>query len=493
MLFLGIDAGTTGTKALVLDAQGRTLGKGYQEYELFPSAGGRVEQRAEDWWNAVVYAVSPAVSYLSSEQKKKIVSLSLSTQGASMLAVDKDFVPLGPVITWMDNRASKEADWLEQQVGGETIYRKSGWGLGPDFDAAKILWINRNQPDVFKKAASFVSTLEYLNYHLTGENVIDPTNAAIRQMMDISTGKWDSQILDAIGIQENRLPKILPTGAFVGKLTVQAAEVLGLSEQVKVYNGAHDQYCAALGCGAVKQGDALLSTGTTWVLLGVLNRLLYTPSHLAPGIHPVNGLYGAMGSLVSAGCALKWYKSLVSEEYKQIDQEAFQRRESAKGLLFYPYVAGAGFPHDRSERELYGTLFGMQLLHDRYDIALALMEGVAFEARMALEEMGSAGMPMKTLLMLGGAAKSLLWSRITGAVTGCEIRRTKESEACCMGSAMLAAVGAGAFPDYISAVSSMVSYLAPLPSEPEAQLFYEEKYQRYCKNYPLVRHYYKGE
>lgn len=115
MLFLGIDAGTTGTKALVFDTQGRTLGKGYQEYELFPSVGGRVEQRAEDWWNAVVCAVRTAVSDLSFEQKKEIVSLSLSTQGASMLAVGKDFVPLGPVITWMDSRASQEADWLSNR------------------------------------------------------------------------------------------------------------------------------------------------------------------------------------------------------------------------------------------------------------------------------------------------------------------------------------------------------------------------------------------
>lgn len=116
-----------------------------------------------------------------------------------MLAVDRDFSPLGPVITWMDERASEEAEWLDQAIGGEKIYRKSGWGLSADLDAAKILWISRHQPEVFEKAACFVSTLEYINYYLTGKRVIDPTNGAIRQMMDISTGKWDEEILGAIG------------------------------------------------------------------------------------------------------------------------------------------------------------------------------------------------------------------------------------------------------------------------------------------------------
>lgn len=169
MLFLGVDVGTTGTKTLVVDEKGNVLGKGYLEYELFPFPGGRVEQRAEDWWNGVVHSVRTAVSSLTDGQKKEIAALSLSTQGASMLAVDRDFSPLGPVITWMDERASEEAEWLDQAIGGEKIYRKSGWGLSADLDAAKILWISRHQPEVFEKAACFVSTLEYYKLLSHGE------------------------------------------------------------------------------------------------------------------------------------------------------------------------------------------------------------------------------------------------------------------------------------------------------------------------------------
>ncbi len=487
-LLLGVDVGTTGTKALLVDDQGAVLGKGYREYALLPGPDGRVEQRAEDWWDAVVCAVQAAVA---GQDARQVCALSLSTQGASMLAVDDAFRPLGNVITWMDARAEEESRLLDRAVGGEAIYRKSGWGLGPDLDAAKILWLRRQEPELFAAARSFVSTLEFINVRLTGQNVVDPTNAAIRQLMDIETGRWDPEILQAVGVSENRLPDIVPTGAYIGVLTAEAAALLGLPTSVRVYNGAHDQYCASLGCGAVRAGDALLSTGTTWVLLAVTDRLLYTESRVAPGIHPVPGLFGAMASMVSAGCALKWYRDLVEGAYAEFDRVAAERRQAASELLFYPYVAGAGFPH--RDAGLGGVAAGMRLTHDQYDLALALMEGVAFEARLMVDELRAAGASVDTLYMSGGAAKSALWAGLTAAATGCRLIRMREDEACCMGAAMIAAVGAGLFPDYSAAASAMVSGL-PLPEpDAEARAFYEQKFDRYCRGLPAVRALCKGE
>lgn len=487
-LLLGVDVGTTGAKALLVDRQGAVHGKGYREYPLLPGPGGRVEQRADDWWDAAVFAVRAA---LAGQDARQVCALSLSTQGASMLAVDDAYRPLGSAITWMDTRAEEESRQLDRAVGGEAIYRKSGWGLGPDLDAAKILWLRRHEPETFAAARSFVSTLELLNVRLTGRNVIDPTNAAIRQLMDIGTGRWDPDVLQAVGVEEDRLPVIAPTGAYLGTLTARTAALLGLPETVRVYNGAHDQYCAALGCGAVRAGDALLSTGTTWVLLAVTDKLLYTQSRVAPGIHPVPGLYGAMASMVSAGCALKWYRELVSGAYAEFDRVAADRRQTAADLLFYPYVAGAGFP--QRDAGLGGVAAGLRLTHDRYDLALALMEGVAFEARRMVDELRAAGASVDTLYMSGGAAKSALWAGLTAAATGCRLLRMREDEACCMGAAMIAAVGAGVYPDYAAAAAAMVSG-QPMP-EPTAEdrAFYEEKFGRYRRGLPAVRALCKGE
>lgn len=215
MLFLGLDIGTTGAKAVVTDRQGRVLGKGYREYELSFPEDGFVEQNAEDWWTAAVAAVRQAAA--AAGDPSAIRGIGLSTQGATMLAVDACGKPLAPAVTWMDTRSAAQASELAETLGAEEIYRKSGWQVSPTCDAAKILWMRRHQPEVFANAACLVSTLEFMNRRLCGRFVIDPTNAAIRQMLDIHTGRWDPSILEAIGITAGRLPEVQPIGSAVGR------------------------------------------------------------------------------------------------------------------------------------------------------------------------------------------------------------------------------------------------------------------------------------
>ncbi len=479
MIVIGLDIGTTGTKALAIDERGTILGRGYREYGLHAGAAGEVTQDAEDWWEAVVAAVRAAISGLDASS---VTAMGLSTQGASMLAVDPNGRPLCPAITWMDRRAGREAVLLGERLGEESFYQKSGWALSATLDAAKILWLRRCRPEVFQQAASFVSTLEFVNFRLTGRAVIDPTNAAIRQLMDIRTGRWDGEILETLGITEDRLPSLLPAGEPVGTLTPSAADALGLSPSVRVYNGAHDQYCAALGSGAVHIGDMLLATGTTWVVLGVTEQPLYTLSHISPGVHPAGG-YGAMASLVSAGSSLKWFKNLIGSDFAQMDRGAEERMQSAAGLLVYPYLAGAGFPHGKPDAR--ASIVGLELRHDRYDLARAFMEGVAFETRLALEEFSRHGLTVSRLRMTGGAARSRVWSEIVGCVTGCEILRMREPETCCVGAALLASVGAGWWKDYAEGASALVRE-EPLAS-PDAGMvdFYQEKAFAYSRHLPL--------
>lgn len=475
MKVLGIDVGTTGTKTVVADENGHILACAYKEYELSAEGGGWVAQNAEDWWDAVVDTVKRSV--LEAGCAKEIEAIGLSTQGASMLACDSEGHPLCPVITWMDSRSEKEVSDLRKILPGDTVYRKCGWPLSPAGDASKILWIKNNIPDVFEKAACFPSTVEFVNYRLTGRFVCDPTNGAIRQLFNIETGTWDGDILDAVGITEDRLPEIVPVGELVGELTEDAAKALGLKKNVKVFSGAHDQYCASLGSGACSVGDMLLATGTAWVVLGITEKLLYTESHISPGIHPSKGAYGAMASLVSAGSALKWYRGIIDGDYKEIDREAEMRISSSKDVFVLPYVAGAGFPHNRPNAT--ATVTGLTLGTDRYDIARALMEGVAFEARSVLEEFSNEGMKITSLMMTGGAAKSPLWSSIVGYVTGCDIYLAEGEETCCAGASMLALVGLGAFPDLESCSRATVKKRRLELNDSGMTDYYNEKYERY--------------
>ena len=474
MLYLGLDVGTTGAKAAVIDRAGRVLSRGYREYELSFPGEGRVEQNAGDWFTASTAACREALALLP--DPGEVAALSLSTQGASMLPVNGRGEPLCAALTWMDTRASTEAKELSDALGAEEIYHKSGWRPGPDLDAAKILWLRRNEPALFRDAASFVSTLEFMTKRLTGRFVSDPTNTAIRQLYDIRSGAYDPAILSFIGLSPERLPEVLPVGTPLGALSPAAAEAFGLSPGVRVYNGAHDQYCAALGVGAVNEGDLLLATGTAWVVLGVTGRPLFTPSHLAPGIHPVKGLWGAIASLASAGSVLKWYKRVVGDDFSVMDREAEARRDSSRELFFFPYLAGAGFPHGKPEMK--GTLTGLDLRHDKYDIARALMEGVGFETALVLEEFRKAGVEIRRMTMSGGASRSRFWCELLGYITGCEILVSREPDAAAVGAAMIAAVGEGAFSDYADARKAAVTRPLALPDQTLFE-YYAEKAARY--------------
>ncbi len=473
---LGLDVGTSGAKAVVCARDGTVLGKGYREYSLHFGNAGEVEQTAADWYLAAAEATRDAVR-AAGDNCPEIVGISLSTQGGSMLALDRDGNDLSPVMTWMDGRAGAEAEALCRKLGRETLYRVSGWNPGAAYDIAKILWLRNHRPDIFGKTACFATTLEYMNQLLTGQMVSDPTNAAIRILYDIRKCRYDPEILGELGIREEQLPKILPTGTPVGTLTGKAAKDFGLKSGIPVYNGAHDQYCASLGAGAVEPGDLMVATGTAWVVLGITDRPLFSESHVSPGVHPVRGLYGAMASLVSAGSALKWYRNLVGEDYASLDRGAETHRDSAAGLFFAPYLAGAGFPHRNPEEP--SRLIGLKLSHDRYDLARALMEGVAFEARRVIEEMETIGCPVSRLYMAGRTAHSSLWRGLVRDICNREILVTEEPDTCCIGAAAIAAAGAGLYDTLGDAVRGMAKLsLRDLPDDNNVT-FYENKYRRY--------------
>ena len=486
MFVIGIDVGTTGTKAIVVDEKGNILGKGYKEYSLITLPGGKIEQNADDWYDAAVFATKAALDTFDGD-KNEIVALSLSTQGGSTVPVDENFRPLSNAYTWMDRRATREiSEAVSEAGGGDVIYKKTGWEPDPSLDIAKFRWMRKHEEELFNKAHMFLTTIEYMNYKLTGKAVTDPGNAAMRQLFDIVSGEWDSFLLNLAGVEKDRLPEYRFTGEYIGTLTKDAAEDFSLPETVKVYNGGHDQYCAAVGCGAISDGDMLLSTGTTWVVLGVTSKPIFTESFLAPGVHPCKGVYGNIASLQSAGSALKWLTQTIGEDdFSKLDAEAEKRRDSAKNIYFYPYLAGAGFPHNI--RAFNSCVLGMELMNDKYDLARALMEGVAFETRMVLEEFEKFGTKITSLKMVGGAAKSEVWSRITCDICGCEISFPAEADTCCVGAAILAAVGCGIYPDYKTAGDNMIKYRGRLIPDKGVETFYNDKYDKYRQGHFLLR------
>lgn len=494
MYIIGVDVGTTGTKAMVFDENGRKVAQAYQGYGLITGSNGFVGQDADDWLNALLFTVKRCTEEVGGD----IQALSLSTQGGSMVPVGGKGEPLCPALTWMDMRSVREARELDELKGSEWFYEKSGWNLSPALNAAKIPWLKGHAPDVYNNVWLYLTTLDYINLKLTGEAVIDPTNAAITQLMDVRTGDWDDGILDAAGASRSQLPAILPAGQVVGALTKSMAEALGLPPGTPVINGAHDQYCSAAGAGALHSGDTILSTGTAWVMLATTAKPYFNrETRVAVGPHVAHGKWGALSSIPTAGVTMEWLREKLGFggshgdgvlPLKEIDEVVGKRSVYDNSLLFYPYFSGKAFP--RSALDVRASITGLTLKDDAFDIALAAMEGVAFELRLYIEAYQAMGIDVSNMRMMGGAAKSALWTDIVANAAGLPLIRLKEPDAACVGAAMLAGAGAGVFDGLEGAFAKMGSDGDICPVSDERKAYYDEKFARYQRGLDSLENFY---
>lgn len=480
---LGIDIGTTCAKAVVIDELGNIVSEGNKGYRLI-SQGSQVEQNATDWITGTITAISQALENID---KDEVVAISTSTQGGSTVAVDKDGNFIGNAWTWMDKRSIKEREKLVEEIGEEYVYKTCGWRLSAALDLCKIREMKKT-PE-FSGASKFYTTLEVVNEFLTGNAVIDPTNSSIRELYSVNNGDWDEKLLNAAGVTREELPKILPTGAKVGAITAQAAKLTGLKEGTPVYNGAHDQYAGSIGAGIVNEGDLLLSAGTTWAIMCISPKPMFTDTYIAPGKHP-NGLYGNICSLVYSGASLQWFNNnFVNRDFKQIDSIVAQRKEKTKDLFFYNYFAGANFPIQQPNAR--GSFIGITLEHDRYDFARAIMEGVAFGVRRALDEFARHGVEIKSITMMGGGSKSRVWVEILSSIVNIPITLLTQAEVGCIGAGIIAGCGAGIFKDYKDATDKIVKVKEIVQPNPEDVPYYAEKFEKFKDLWSYVSQYYK--
>ena len=467
-LYLGLDIGSTSVKALLKDEKGRTVALGRCAYPTNYAPGGVVTQDARDWWAAAVKAVREAVS----GHEKDVAAIGLSSQGGSVLAVTGGGEPLSAASSWMDATAVSEAGEISENLGGESVYRACGWGMTPASAAAKLLRLRRQEPEVFRRAEFFVTTQEYIMKKLTGSFVTDPASSAIARLFDIEKGGYNDEMLCFLGINESRLARVAPAGGLIGTLTSAAAEELGLSRDVKVMNGTHDQYCASLGSGVTRSGELLIASGTAWVLFSVTERPLFTHSHISPGVHPAGG-YGAMASLGGIGSEVSRFASACGLSPAELDARA---EGVVPERVVCPCPRGKGFlPR--------GEAFDLLSEKEKASpgapekVWRALLEGAAFEAKRGAKEfMLPDGFG---ITLSGGAVFSPLWARLVSEAFGRKISVTKEPDAPALGAAMLAAVGDGAFGSLNDAAETFAVREELPPPKPDAVAALNERYSEY--------------
>ncbi len=468
-IYIGIDVGTTSLKALALNEKGECVATAKSAYELC-AKGAEATQNANDWYDAAVTAIRE----IASKNVGEICAISVSAQGGATVLLDENGETITPAYSWMDNRAVSESEELKAKFGNDLIYSRYGWRMQPNADAAKLLWMKRNIAEIYENAAAFPSTLGFINQRLTGKIVEDPTCAAIRRLYDINEEKMSADMLEYLALDEEKLPQTLPTGAFVGNLTAKAAGELGLSESVRVYNGAHDQYCASVGSGIVEAGQLLLATGTAWVLFGVTETPLFGESKISPCIHPAGG-YGALSTVSGIGAAFEWLSGLTNTPIPELSAGAAERKGKNDNLFFRPSATGTGLLIGNS---LGAHMSGLSIGHDKFDLALALMEGAAFETALVIEEYKKSGMTdVSSITMTGGATASVFWQSLISDVTGLDVYASTKTDSPALGAAIIAAAFDSG--EDISSVSKRFSGAKNTIAPSEYSEYYRDKFERY--------------
>lgn len=444
-MLIGLDVGTTATKAMLFDLNGRVRASASRPYGLITPQPGWVEQDPEALWAAVVAVLRSLAGEL--KPGDEVFALAQSSQGGTTIPVGANGHPIYNAISWMDGRAQAECEALAQAGAAAAIQHRTGWALMAGLPLQHIRWLRQQQPDVFGATRRFLFVNDFIGQRLTGQWCMNPSDASITQLLDIESGEWDEWLLGLAGVHRGQLSPVRPAGAVVGGLTAEASAATGLPAGLPVINGAHDQYCAAVGMGVTQPGSVLLSCGTAWVLLAVPESLAVgRRSGMALSCHAVPGRWGAIRSLGAVGTSLEWLADNVwagegqDARYTAINRAAAGAGPGSGGLLFYPPAGG----HAGSYGAAQGGWVGLTLTHTRAELSRSVMEGVACELRWAIEEIRAAGVRVDELTMVGGAARSPVWPGIVADVTGVPVVVPGMAQAASWGAAVLAGIGVGA-------------------------------------------------
>jgi len=467
---LGVDVGTTSTKTLLISAEDGSVlashAKGYREIKP------ETEQKAEDWWDAVVETIRAVCS--TPEIANNVKGISLSTQGGTVVPVDADFNPIDNAIVWTDHRCTEEREEFIAEFGLKTMYETSGWNLGTGLPALELRNMKKNKPELFNKAAMFLTVPDFVIAKMTGKPAVDLSNAGINQLTNIGTGDHDERLMAFAGVKREQLAVIVPSCEPVGTLTPAAAKELGLPESVVVSGGAHDQYAVALGAGIVETGDAIIGTGTAWVVTALRDDSNFA-SGLAQSISATKDKWGTMFSIGVGGKCLDWFREHVAGlegqalDYGTINAMISERRApGANGVTFYPYFNGMSLPE--KDGNVKATVVGLTLAHDRCDIAQAVMEGVTYQIACALDLL-KASQKVDRVIVAGGATKSPVWMQMLANVIGHPIYATDVADLACVGAGMMAAVGCGIYGSTVEAAAKMTPSVREIKPNEDAEAY----------------------
>lgn len=490
-LFLGLDVGTSGVKAILVREDGEVAASALTPLALSTPQPGWAEQDPDAWWEATITSIRQLRAEMPDA---RIVSVGISGQMHSSVFLDRAGEVIRPALLWCDGRTTEQCAEITRRAGGEDRLRD--WVRNPaleGFTLPKVLWLRQREPEAYSRLATVLLAKDFIRYRLTGALATEPSDASGTLMYDPANLRWSDDILNAVGVPRALLPEVGGSSEVLGTVTADAARLTGLDAGTPVVGGGADNACGAAGVGVVTPGEAVASWGTSGTVLAPTAQPLVDPGLRAHTFgHVVPGVWYLMGVVLSAAGAFNWYHQQLARELDEsgasrraLDAEAASVPPGAEGVTFLPYLQGERTPHrDASAR---GAFVGLSLAHTRAHLTRAVLEGVCFALRDSVAILQELGLSPHSLLLTGGGAKSPFLQRLQAEVFGLPVGTVNREEGPAYGAALLAAVGAGAFPDLAAAARATLTRIPGDTPSPSSHAAYDEAYSRFRALYPALK------
>lgn len=484
--FIGIDIGTSSTKVVLTNTAGEVVATASNGYPCEHPHTGWSEQDPELWYQTAVTGVRSVVTE-AGVAGDDVTGLSFGGQMHGLVALDDNGSVIRPAILWNDGRSTDECDYLNNEVGREQLTAWCGNIAFPGFTAPKILWMKKNEPELFSRIAMVLLPKDYVAYRMTGAFCTDVSDASGTLYFDVSTRCWSTPMLDLLGISDRQLPKVYESWEVVGELCDEAASDMRLPGSVEVCAGAGDNAAAAIGMGVVREGQCNISLGTSGTVFLPTCEMHVDAANSLHSFCDASGTYHLMGCMLSAASANGWWvkdvlESDFSDELPKIDSDSL----GSNSVLFLPYLMGERSPiNDAAAR---AAFVGMTLETTRTELVQAVIEGVTFALRQCFDAACDMGVTVDRLTICGGGAKNPIWKQILADVFDMPLAVLPKEEGPGYGACILAMVGSGLF----SSVEEATDVLIDVPTEiiePEKShaARYERCYEIYCALYPALK------
>jgi xylulokinase len=485
-MLLGVDVGTGGTRAVLIDRAGRVLASFASEHAAIRSEHiGWAEQEPEDWWRAAREAIRGALA-ASEARGSDVEAIGLTGQMHGCVMLDADGKVLRPALIWCDQRTQPQCDWLTEKIGFERLIELTCNPALPNFTLTKLLWVREHQPEIFAKIAHVLCPKDYVRYRLTSEFAMDMQEASGTLLLDVAHRRWSEEVADEAGIPMQWLPRLFEGPEICARVSDAGAEATGLAAGIAVAAGAGDQGAGAVGMGILEPGSVSATIGTSGVVFAatdapIKDRLgrLHTFCHAAPGHWHV------MGVTNGAGLSFRYFRDTFApgSSYEELTAKAAEAPAGSDGLMWAPYLFGERTPHlDPNAR---AAFVGITASHTEGHFIRAILEGVAYSMRDTLTLFAELGVPVKAIRLGGGGARGPLWRQIQADVYGHPVELLEAEEGGAFGAALLAGTGIGVWESVEAACKATVRVAETIA--PKDATVMNEGYKEYRRIYPALK------